>query len=224
MATDHFTLNGILVDATAELRERWKSYRDDFGPRNDEPHDVIQEIADAAVPVYTSDLLRLAAESNDLATATPEVGPAFDGAPTPVNIIAANVFEAIEVGLWEEWQRIESEAKSLGETIAHAECEGYERGLAAGSWVVDGNTSEATARRLLEGIEDGDPEILDGLPSAPLSGEFADDLTPRDVLDWYELGEDDDGADDVLAAFEEGFARGVIDEVTRSARAILGER
>lgn len=109
MAAADLTVSSILADACAELGDRWWNYRDDFGPRQDEPHDVIHEIADGSVPVYTSELLRLAAESNELATATPELGPAFDGSPTPVNIIAANVFEAIETALWEEWQRIEAE-------------------------------------------------------------------------------------------------------------------
>jgi hypothetical protein len=111
MAADHLTLRSILADARAELGDRWTNYRDEFGPRQDEPHDVIHEIADGAIPVYTSDLLRLAAENNDMATATPELGPAFDGKPTPVNIIAANLFEAIEESLWEQWGRIEAECE-----------------------------------------------------------------------------------------------------------------
>jgi hypothetical protein len=111
MAADHLTLRGILAEACAEFGDRWTNYRGEFGPRQDEPHDVIHEIADGSIPVYTSDLLRLAAESNDLATATPELGPAFDGEPTPVNIIAANLFEAIEEALWERWGRIETETE-----------------------------------------------------------------------------------------------------------------
>src|SRR4051794_33982168 len=119
MAADHLTLRSILADARAELGDRWTNYRDDFGAKDDEPNDVIHEIADGSVPVYTSDLLRLAAESNELATVTPELGPAFDGSPTPVNIIAANVFEAIEVVLWEEWRKLETDsAEKLAGAIA----------------------------------------------------------------------------------------------------------
>ncbi len=33
---------------------------------------------------------------------------------------------------------------------------------------------------------------------------------------------DDDAADDVLAAFEDGFGRGVVDEVVRSAESVAG--
>lgn len=34
---------------------------------------------------------------------------------------------------------------------------GYRAGEAAGSWVIDGNTSRETCERILRGIEEGDP-------------------------------------------------------------------
>jgi hypothetical protein len=37
------------------------------------------------------------------------------------------------------------------------------------------------------------------------------------------MTEDDDAADDVLTAYDDGFSRGVSDEAVRSARAMLGE-
>lgn len=63
--------------------------------------DTIHELADGLVPVYTSDLMQLAANNLSLATDVPELGPAFDGSPTPVNIIAANVYEWLTAQLWE---------------------------------------------------------------------------------------------------------------------------
>lgn len=108
--------------------------------------------------------------------------------------------------------------------IERAEREGKQHGQAAGSWVIDGNTSEQTARAILAGIRDGDPEVLDSLPSAPLSGEWADGLLPRDVLGWYGMDEDDPAADDVLTTFETAYADGMIEEVTRAARAIVCTR
>lgn len=105
--------------------------------------------------------------------------------------------------------------------IEAARVAGYEHGKAAGSWVIDGNTSEDTARYILAGIEDGDPAVLDALPSSPLSGEWADCLLPRDVLSSLDVDEDDDAADDILSAFEDGFSSGVEDEVVRSASAVL---
>jgi len=72
-------------------------------PDDDEPHDRIFEIADSYVPVYNYDLLQWASENLDFAVDKPELGPAFDGSPTPINIIAANIFEYIESELWEYW-------------------------------------------------------------------------------------------------------------------------
>jgi hypothetical protein len=110
----------------------------------------------------------------------------------------------------------------IGELIEEsARARGLEDGKAAGSWVIDGNTTEHTARAILQGLEEGDPETLDGLPSGPLSGEYADGLLPRDVLGWYGLLEDDAEADDVLRAYEDGWSEGMVDEAERSARAVL---
>lgn len=94
----------VVADAIEELRD-W--HQDN--PDEREPHDQIHQIADSSVPVYTYDLLRLAADNCHLAVDEPELGPAFDGAPTPVNIIAANVFEHIEQALWEAWSEMEDE-------------------------------------------------------------------------------------------------------------------
>lgn len=98
------TLQSIIDDAIEEFNDFLKE-----NPEVREPHDQIFEIADSSVPVYTHDLMQLAAENNDLATTEPDIGPAFDGKPTPVNIIAANVFEAIEQALWDRWREWEKE-------------------------------------------------------------------------------------------------------------------
>lgn len=79
--------------------------------------DMIFETADSMVPVYYSELLDLAADNNNLATDEPELGPAsgcnFDGTNSPINIIAANVFEALESYLWHCWQELESDDSDL---------------------------------------------------------------------------------------------------------------
>lgn len=64
-------------------------------PDHEAACDAAHEIADSMVPVYTGELMELAAENIRLATDEPELGPAFDGSPTPVNIVAANVFEQL---------------------------------------------------------------------------------------------------------------------------------
>ncbi len=102
--------------------------------------------------------------------------------------------------------------------VEQAEQEGYERGKAAGSWLLDGNSTAEAARRLLDGIEEGDPEILNQLPTSPLSREWADAPLPRDLLESVGMGEDDDDAEDVLSAYENAYSRGVSDEAVLSAR------
>lgn len=79
--------------------------------------DIISETADSAVPVYYSELLDLAADNNNLATDEPELGPAsgwaFDGTNCPVNIIAANIYEALTADLWDYWSELESDDSDL---------------------------------------------------------------------------------------------------------------
>lgn len=103
---------------------------------------------------------------------------------------------------------------------------GYEAGAAAGSWVVDGNTSAAAAAALLVGLEDGDPAVLDSLPGSPLSGEWADGPTPSSVLAdvglSYSSSAEPEVLDDLLRSFEAAFDAGVRDEVTCSAAAVFG--
>lgn len=82
-------------------------------PKADEPHDFISETADSEAPVYNGTLLDYAAESNDIALRAPDIGPAFDGTPTPINIIAANIYELLEEEMWDEWRKWESEKDDL---------------------------------------------------------------------------------------------------------------
>ena len=74
----------------------------------------------------------------------------------------------------------------------------YAEGVAAGSWVVDGNTSDQACAAILEGLEDGDPAVYDTLPSPLWNGEEADDVYGRALVE---------------------FTRGVEDEVVRACRA-----
>ncbi len=75
------------------------------------PEDMIHEWADSHVPVYTTDLMELAASDIALATDEPEVGPGFDGSPTPVNIIVANVYERLWRAASNEWIDIQAETE-----------------------------------------------------------------------------------------------------------------
>ena len=71
------------------------------------PEDRITEIVDGSVPIYTNDLLDIAADNMNMAVLEPELGPAFDGTPTPVNIIAANIYEALMEVAYDEWQKVQ---------------------------------------------------------------------------------------------------------------------
>jgi hypothetical protein len=97
-------------------------------------------------------------------------------------------------------------------------------------------TAAEDARRILKGLEDGDPAILDELPFADLSGQWADTLTgPQLVSD--AIGAADDGSQpmeafelaahnwtrdwfsDICDAYENAFSDAVIDAVETRARA-----
>ena len=89
-------LQAIINNAIEELEERIRD-ENETGYIND----IISEIADSTV--YNHDLLELAAQENALALREPEIGPAFDGTSTPVNIIAANLYELITQALFAAW-------------------------------------------------------------------------------------------------------------------------
>lgn len=74
-----------------------------------ELYDLAHEVADSCVPVYDSEIMRLASENIDLATSEPELGPAFDGSLTPVNIVAANIYDAFYSWAIEVIQRVRDE-------------------------------------------------------------------------------------------------------------------
>lgn len=87
---ERYTLRERIKDAKEEALERLAE------EPNVDTYELAHEVADGSVPVYTYDLLIMAAEDDIyLATTEPELGPAFDGSPTPANVIAANVYERI---------------------------------------------------------------------------------------------------------------------------------
>lgn len=92
---------------------------------------------------------------------------------------------------------------------------GREHGAAAGSWLIDGNTSSETARAILQGIADGDPEVMDMQPS-PLSGEWAGESIGELIDGYDELNAVEQ--DEACAAYEQGFGEGFWAEVERAAR------
>jgi len=84
------TIQQIIDNAKSELEANYTDY--------EYPTDLIHELADAAVPIYNSELLELAAADTSLAEEG-ELGPAsgsnFSGAPMAIRIIAGSVYERI---------------------------------------------------------------------------------------------------------------------------------
>ena len=91
--------------------------------------------------------------------------------------------------------------RTYDDIMQEAHRAGEFHGLSAASWFFCDTTDREEYARLLSGLEDGDPEILDSLPSSPLSGEWADDPTPATVFADLALTGDEDYADDVLSTY-----------------------
>ena len=123
--------------------------------------------------------------------------------------------------------------------MAAARKRGSDDGRAAASWYFDGNTTDDTYRRTLQGLEDGDPEILDALPYPDLSGQWADEpagpqvfadiLSDADIYRGpdYEEGESlSDAYDDIfsetLDAYCDAFTEAARDDIEATARRMTG--
>jgi len=107
------TLREIENDVLEELKEQLEGnvelhYGGEIVVSIDE-YDLYHEIADSNVPIYNYDLMQLGADNLFLAVNEPELGPAFDGSPTPVNIIAANVYEHLQDHMLENIETIKEQ-------------------------------------------------------------------------------------------------------------------
>jgi len=128
--------------------------------------------------------------------------------------------------------------------ITYAAAQGTEDGTNAGAWyeLPDGSRSVFDVdalNGLLQGIEDGDPAVLDSFPYADLSGEWADTLTGPmlvvDALDAAGHSRDtvhgatygyckptEDWGPDICDAYELAFNDAAVDEIVRRVRYQLG--
>jgi len=96
---------------------------------------------------------------------------------------------------------------------------GHADGRAAGSWVIDGNTPDESCARILQGIEEGDPEILDALPTLSL-GEWADDPTFEQILGEEGLDSlDADAGDDLWFTYSDAWYAGMVEQAESDCRA-----
>lgn len=127
--------------------------------------------------------------------------------------------------------------------IEYARLTGADDGEAAASWFFDGNTTDDTYRTVLQGLDDGDPAVLDTLPFADLSGQWADSLTGPELVDdaidaagvvivddETTLGDPYAGRESLAAdwfsdlcdAYEDAFGTAVQDAIERTARRMVG--
>jgi len=95
------SLQQIILDAKEELQQQWQ--------QSEYPEDQIHEITDSACLMSNYDYLQLAAANTSLALDEPECGPAFDGTPTPINVICANLYELISGELHQHLYELQSE-------------------------------------------------------------------------------------------------------------------
>lgn len=98
-----------------------------------------------------------------------------------------------------------------------AERLGKSKGHSAGTWAIDGNTSDDTRRALLKGIDDGDPAAYDSEPSAYDDDGVSGILTD---LDLHPDGDHDDNRT-ILERYENAFSEAYWAEVERAARVAL---
>lgn len=108
------------------------------------------------------------------------------------------------------------------EILRKARRDGREAGRAAASWCFDGNTTDATYRYFLKGLEDGDPAVLDAYTAPNLSGEWAGDPTPQSLAEDYDLDETNDPEgwrlDEACRAWEDAASEAFWQELERAAR------
>lgn len=109
------SLKNLQQEAAEELRERVREEAD--GARDIiHPSDLIHEIADANVPVYTADLAAMAYEEPSLLLAEPETGPGTAG-ENALGYLQAAVYDALRHHLTEEWDEIRAEWDDYYEEI-----------------------------------------------------------------------------------------------------------
>jgi hypothetical protein len=104
--------------------------------------------------------------------------------------------------------------------VAKAEELGRDAGKAAADWVFDGNTTEEAYQRVLRGIEEGDPAVLDAVepPAIGPGAGYDQDNLARDL--GIEPG--DRGLPRAASAYADAFTSAFWQETEQAARDHLG--
>lgn len=111
--------------------------------------------------------------------------------------------------------------------VTAAEKLGRRHGSVRGEWLIDANISKEGAKKIIDGHDRGDPEIMDLCPN-PLSGEYEDDpsevLILEEIADLAAAEESDEVVpvedDNLLDIYEVHFAEGFWETVLQAARNI----
>lgn len=105
---------------------------------------------------------------------------------------------------------------------------GRKAGIAAASWIIDGNSKRELILALLTMMDDGDPQVDYYFPRRPdLSGEWADDSTPASIaeevsgLDVNANEIEPEQVDEIAGAWEEGVSETFQSEIERILRAAV---
>lgn len=99
-------LQDVIEEVEQEVADRFDEMKDD-----ENYSDTLHEIADSACPVYNSDIMEIASHDNDIMHGVPECGPAFDGENTPINIAAANIYDAAMQAAHAKFDELKEEAE-----------------------------------------------------------------------------------------------------------------
>lgn len=104
---------------------------------------------------------------------------------------------------------------------------GKDHGENAAAWYVQDAIDQTrdtvrASQTVLHGILDGDPEILDSLPWADLSGQWADGMTPADVYDDLGILPERDSDDmEYIRIYEDSYNDAVVRYVETQCRGRL---
>lgn len=89
-------------------------------PGRNNAHDMVHECADGMVPVYTAEIMALAAES-EVYNFKGELGPGRDGSATLENIAVGAIYEILCNYLYGELDEIKEELEAAEEDDAREE-------------------------------------------------------------------------------------------------------
>ena len=122
-----------------------------------------------------------------------------------------------------EFKKVVSAASQLGEQHGRNAAAWWEQDNIGGR-VSSHVDTEEVARRVLSGIEEGDPAVYDSFPQVNLSGEWKDSMTPTMLM--IQVGVCDVPPveeSEICDAYETAAQCGVEHEIAKLCRAHLGE-